>query len=151
MQTGVVTLVQGHPEYGRLLDRIRADHELVDAMGSDADSHPDELDAPGTQWSIALVDREGEEIPAAWCAAVVQDNGVLRCHSNYEVRAYRGHGLYVAAYRERHRTVIAPSRRPAVTYLYIAPIELHLADGWFLTGESGTSPETGHDWWELRR
>ena len=116
-------------------------------MWEDAESRPGELDEPGTSWTVALVAGE----PAAWCAARVLDDGTLKCHSNYEVRAHRGLGLYEAAYRARHTNVVEWSGRPAVTYLFEQPIALHEADGWLRTGVSGPGELEGHTWWELRR
>jgi hypothetical protein len=142
----VVTLTHGTRRYSALLDQIREDADLVVAMWRDGEHLPLELDVPGTQWSIALVDG----VPAAWCAATVTD-GVLTCHSNYERPGHRGHGLYRLAYRERHRTVIAPAGLDAVTYLFADPIELHQADGWTLTGREGSGVLPDHHWYELRR
>lgn len=146
---GAVTLTHGAREYTALLAQITADPDLVDLMWEHAESRPTELDVPGTYWSVALVDGS----PTAWCAACVQGDGTLRCHSNYERLGYRHRGLYAAAYRERHTTVITPSGLPAVTYLFAQPIPLHEADGWVRTGVAGVSCEAGepHDWWELRR
>lgn len=117
-------------------------------MWADAESRPDELDVPGTRWTVALA---GGGL-AAWCAASPA-GGVLRCHSNFEVPAYRGRGLYGRAYRERHRAVVLPCGLLAVTYLFAQPIGLHEADGWVRTGVSGVSFAAGepHAWWELRR
>jgi hypothetical protein len=147
------TLMHGQPEYARLLTRIRQDPALVAAMWADAESRPDELDRPGTRWSVTLVEGSGQEAPAAWCAArQIEDRGVpvLKCHSNYEVPAWRGQGLYAAAYRERHRRVVHPSPLPAFTYLFPEPIGLHIADGWQTTGLTGPGEVDGHTWWELR-
>lgn len=141
----ILTLRHGDRRYAELLDLIRADGELVDRMWADAESWPGELDVPGTWWTVVVVDGR----PAAWCAAIV-DGEVLKCHSNYEVPAYRGRGLYAQAYRWRHRDVIRRRRMPAVTYLFAAPVGLHLSDGWVRTGETRVS-ELGHRWYELRR
>jgi hypothetical protein len=148
MDHQVITLARGQPEYADLLDQIRQDPALVNAMREHAESCPDELDRPGTWWTVAIVDGA----PAAWCAARV-DAGELRCHSNYEHPGYRGHGLYAAAYRERHDTVVEPSNLAAVTYLFSQPIGLHESDGWYRTGVSGVSTDASqaHEWWELRR
>ncbi|MGI5153488.1 hypothetical protein ACQEVC_45415 [Plantactinospora sp. CA-294935] len=102
MRHRVTTLTHGQPEYAELLDQIRSDTTLVAGMWDDAESRPDELDVPGTWWSVALVDG----VPAAWCAARVE-GGALRALCNYERAGYRGQGLYEVAYRERHRTVRA--------------------------------------------
>jgi hypothetical protein len=142
----VITLMHGSSAYARLLEQIRQDSELVAAMWSDAESHPDELDVPGTFWTITV---DGGR-PAAWCAARVVD-GVLKCHSNYEVRACRGRGLYEAADRARHQRVVLPLAVPAVTYLFAQPIGLHEADGWHRTGLTGPGALDDHQWWELRR
>lgn len=144
--TAVATLAHGQPEYAALLDRIRADEWLVGRMWVDAESTPDELDVPGTWWTVVVVDGA----PAAWCAARL-DGDALRCHSNYEHPAHRGRGLYAAAYRERHQTVVAPAAVPAVTYLFAQPIPLHERDGWRRTGEQGPGRLPDHWWWELRR
>ncbi len=146
MRQWVITLAHGQPLYADLLDGIRNDRDLVAAMGADAESHPDELDLPGTRWSVALLE---DGTPAAWCAARTED-GTLKCHSNYEVRAWRGRRLYEAAYHARHRDVVHPSGLAAVTYLFDAPIGLHEANGWRRTGQTGCGV-TGHQWWELRR
>jgi hypothetical protein len=145
----VITLTHGQPGYAGLLDQIRRNPALVAAMWADAESRPDELDVPGTSWSVALV----AGAPAAWCAARLQDHGTLKCHSNYEVWAYRGKGRYEAAYAERHRAVVVPAAVVAVTYLFEQPIALHEADGWRKTGLTGTSHEADepHPWWELHR
>lgn len=142
----VVTLTHEQPEYGQLLDLIRADPPLVARMWADAESQPAELDQPGTWWTVALVD----DAPAAWCAARPAGD-VLYCHSNYEHPRHRGRGLYAAAYRERHRHVIQPAGLDAVTYLFEQPIPLHEADGWQRTGPTGDGKVSGHRWWELRR
>jgi hypothetical protein len=57
-------------------------------------------------------------------------------------------------YRVRHDTVVAPSTRPAVTYLFREPIPPHEADGWYRTALFSTSHEEGtepHKYWQLRR
>ncbi|SCF50082.1 hypothetical protein GA0070563_12639 [Micromonospora carbonacea] len=143
---GIVTLGHGQREYTRLLDSIRADAELVARMWADAESTPDELDRPGTVWSVALVGGA----PAAWCAAT-PDAGVLRAHSNYEHPRYRGQSLYAMAYAQRHQDVIRRARLPVVTYLFSQPIPLHEADGWYRTGAQGPGEVDAHWWWELRR
>lgn len=154
MEYRVTTLTYGEPEYAVRLAQIQSDSELVHRMWIDAESRPHELALAGTSWSITLVRGGGQELPAAWCAAhQIDDDGapVLRCHSNYEVPAYRGHGLYMAAYQERHRRIIRTSALPAVTYLFAQPMGLHLADGWATTGLTGPGDLDGHQWWELRR
>lgn len=88
--------------------------------------------------------------PAAWCAARIQDDGTITCHSNFEVPDCRGHGLYELAYHARHRDVILAYRRPATTYLFAGPIALHEADGWTRTGRTDIS-DHGHQWWQLIR
>ncbi|BCY10938.1 hypothetical protein L3i22_060260 [Actinoplanes sp. L3-i22] len=50
-------------------------------LSSPASSRPEELDLPGTFWTVVLQDGA----PAAWCAAHVQNDGVLKYHSNYKV------------------------------------------------------------------
>lgn len=145
--TSIRTLNHGRRYYAELLHLIRTDRDLVAAMWDDAESTPDEIDIPGTTWVVVLTDL-GE--PAAWCAARVVD-GVLKCHSNFEVPAHRGLGLYELAYRQRHRDVVLRSDKPAVTYLFAGPIDLHRADGWLLTGNDGPGQILGHQWWELRR
>lgn len=142
-----VTLVHGGSRYARLLHQIGQDSALVAAMWAHAESRPEELDMPGTSWTVVLADG----VPAAWCAARVQADGTLKCHSNYEVPAYRGRGLYEAAYRARHLQVIQPSDLEAVTYLFPEPIDLHEEDGWYRTGAKGPGELDGHQWWELRR
>ncbi len=139
------TLVHGDPDYTRLLTTIRRDPRLVAAMWDDAESRPDELDVPGTRWSVV---HTGGSL-AAWCAARVT-GGVLKCHSNYEVREHRGGEAYEYAYRARHHATVAQSDLPSITYLFRRPIHLHEPDGWKPTGATGTGP-TGHQWWELRR
>jgi hypothetical protein len=146
MYREAITLVHGEQLYTDLLDRIQDDGELVAAMWADAESRPGELDQPGTHWSVLLLE---DGTPAAWCAARIED-GTLKCHSNYEVRAWRGRRLYEDAYHARHRDVVRPYGLPAVTYLFDAPIGLHEAHGWRRTGQTGTGV-TGHQWWELRR
>ncbi|MFG1846788.1 hypothetical protein [Micromonospora carbonacea] len=143
---GVATLEHGQQEYAWMLNAIRADAWLVGRMWVDAESTPDELDQPGTVWSVVLVDGA----PAAWCAAT-PDAGALRAHSNYEHPRHRGRGLYAAAYAQRHRDVIRTSGVPAVTYLFAQPIPLHEADGWHRTSAQGPGEVDGHWWWELRR
>jgi hypothetical protein len=143
----VETLVHGEQLYTDLLDRIRQDDALVAAMWTDAESRPDELDVPGTHWTVALLE---DSTPAAWCAARVQNDRLITCHSNYEPRAHRSRGLYAAAYHARHRDVIRAYRLPAVTYLFEQPIGLHERDGWHRTDLHGVS-DLGHRWWKLRR
>jgi hypothetical protein len=142
----VVTLAHGQPQYADLLDEIRADTDLVRLMWEHAEACPSELDVPGTRWSVAVVDG----VPAAWCAARVQDD-ILLCHSSYERPDYRGRGLYEAAYRRRHEDVVEMSGLPAVTYLFAQPLALHEADGWCRTGREGSGELDGHWWLELRR
>ena len=72
MEHRVTTLTHGDGEYARLLDLIRADAWLVDRMWVDAESRPDELDQPGTRWSVACVRVDGRWVPAAWSAARVE-------------------------------------------------------------------------------
>jgi hypothetical protein len=145
----VVTLTHGQPQYADLLDQIRQDPTLAARMWADAESRPDELDLPGTWWSVALVWDEHRWVPAAWCAARVED-GALRAFCNYEVPAWRNLDLYADAYRERHHAVLVPSGLPAVTYLFPEPIALHEADGWERTGREGSGELDGHWWSELR-
>lgn len=142
-----LTLEHGEQLYTDLLERVRADRDLVAAMWADAESRPDELDVPGTHWSVALTE---DGTPAAWCAARIEDDGTLKCHSNYEVRAWRGQRMYEDAYFARHWGVVRVYRRPGVTYLFEQPIGLHEADGWYRTGLTDVSAD-GHRWWELRR
>jgi hypothetical protein len=139
MYLAVETLSHGEQLYTDLLDRIRRDADLVSRMWTEAESAPDELDVPGTQWTVAITEA-GE--PAAWCAATIDRAGQLVCHSNYEVPANRGRGLYAAAYDARHRDVLLKYKRAAITYLFPEPIPLHLASGWIpdaAPGGSGTS------------
>lgn len=145
--TNVVTLTHGDDLYTTLLQRIRADTDLVAAMWADAESTPDELDVPGNRWTVTLVDGD----PAGWCAARTTNSGRLKCHSNYAVRAHRGHGHYEAAYHARHRDVVAPTGLLAVTYLFDYPIPLHEADGWRRTDLTGPGALPDHQWWELHR
>lgn len=141
------TLIHGEQLYTDLLDRIRGDQDLVAAMWTDAESKPDELDVPGTHWSVVLAD---DGTPTAWCAGRIEDDGTLKCHSNFEVPASRGQGMYALAYHARHRDVVLAYRRPAVTYLFEQPIALHEADGWQRTGVTGAGA-LGHRWWQLTR
>lgn len=147
MYGAVETLAHGEQLYTDLLARIRRDSALVSAMWADAESTPDELDVPGTHWTVALTD---DGTPAAWCAARIQDDGLIKCHSNYEIRTWRGLGLYEDTYHARHRDVVLAYKRPAVTYLFAQPIGLHEANGWRRTGQTGVGT-LGHQWWELRR
>lgn len=140
------TLTHGEQLYTDLLDRIRRDDELVAAMWTDAECRPDELDVPGTHWTVTVA---YDGTPTAWAAARITDD-VLQCHSNYEVRAWRGNRMYEAAYHARHWHVVHAYGLPAVTYLFAEPIGLHEADLWRRTGQTGVG-ETGHQWWELRR
>ncbi len=143
------TLILSHGEqlYTTLLDRLRADLDVVAAMWDDAESRPDELDQPHTIWSVVVLE---DGAPAAWCAATIRDDGTIKCHSNYETRAWRDHGLYADAYQARHRHVVLAYGVPAVTYLFAQPIGLHEADGWTRTGQHGPGVLPGHHWWELR-
>ncbi|MEU8185994.1 hypothetical protein [Micromonospora carbonacea] len=145
-QPKMVTLRHGEAQYADLLDTIRADTWLVGRMWVDAESQPDELDRPGTVWCVALVDG----VPAAWCAAT-PDGAALRAHSNYEHPHHRERGLYAAAYAQRHRDVVQPSRLPALTYLFAQPIPLHEGNGWQRTGTHGPGEVGGNWWWELHR
>lgn len=141
-----ITLAHGDSRYTGLLHQVRQDPVLVAAMWADAESRPEELDVPGTLWTVVL---DGGAL-AAWCAARIAGD-LLKCHSNYEVPARRGHGLYEAAYRARHAEVVLPAHLPAVTYLFPQPIPLHEADGWYRTGTTGVGEMSDHRWWELRR
>ncbi|XVU24237.1 hypothetical protein ACQPZJ_44575 [Actinoplanes sp. CA-054009] len=134
--------------YTDLLARIRQDSDLVAAMWADAESHPDELDVPGTYWTVMLLE---DGTPAAWCAATFQDDATIKCHSNYEVTAYRGHGLYEDTYYTRHYQVIKRFGLEAVTYLFEQPLALHEKHGWRRTGPRRPGKIAGHWWWELRR
>jgi hypothetical protein len=144
----VETLVHGEQLYTDLLAEIRRDRALVAAMWADAECRPDELDVPGTHWTVALTE---DGTPAAWCAARILDDGALRCHSNYEARPHRGRGLYEAAYHARHDNVVRAYGKPAVTYLFLQPIGLHEARGWYRTGETGPGERGFRRWWQLRR
>ncbi|WP_431728555.1 hypothetical protein [Verrucosispora sp. TAA-831] len=155
MDVDVFTAAHGTVRFAVLLAGLRADTALVEQFWADAEGTPDELDVPGTMWSVVVL-RDGSRwgALAAWAAARV-DGDMLKCFASYEVPgAGRERGLYRDAYRERHRAVVLPCRRPAVTYLFAQPVPLHEADGWRRTGVSGTSSEPGipsHAWWELRR
>lgn len=142
----VTTLIHGEQLYTDLLARLRTDDTLDAAMWSDAESRPDELDVPGTHWTVCLTE---DGTPAAWCAAHIA-NATITCHSNYETRPHRERGLYEAAFHGRHRDVLLAYRLPAVTYLFAQPIALHEASGWYRTGLTGVG-EVGHQWWQLRR
>lgn len=147
----LVTIWIGHPRYEELLAPVRVDAALLRRMLLDAESQLDEQ--LGKLWCVAVVDGQA----GAWAAAV-EDCGMLRCCNSYEVPAYRGLGLYAAAYRHRHDTIVAPSTLSAVTYVYDQPLPLHLADGWAVTA-SGTSAvaepdgdgKIEHRWHEMRR
>lgn len=121
--------------------------QALTLMWDDAEGTVAELDIPETRWTVVLTE---DNRPAAWCAARIEADGTLKCHSNYETRAHRGRRLYRDAYHGRHRDVILTYNRPAVTYLFAEPIRLHEADGWHQTGQTGTGI-TGHRWWQLRR
>ncbi|ROT29654.1 hypothetical protein [Micromonospora sp. HM5-17] len=97
--TAVATLAHGQPEYAALLDRIRADEWLVGRMWVDAESTPDELDVPGTWWTVVVVG----DAPAAWCAARL-DGDALRCHSNDEAARPPSRGPGRSAYRGQRRS-----------------------------------------------
>ncbi|GAA2360730.1 hypothetical protein Cme02nite_38010 [Catellatospora methionotrophica] len=147
----LVTVWIGHPRYEELLGPVRADTALLRQMWLDAESELDEQ--PGKLWCVSVVDGRA----GAWAAAV-EDCGVLRCCNSYEVPAYRGRGLYAAAYAHRHATIVAPSTLPAITYVYDQPLPLHLADGWAVTasGTSTVSEPDGdgrfeHRWHAMRR
>lgn len=149
MDYKIITVEIGHPRYEDLLGPVRAEAALLRQMWLDAESALDE--APGKQWVVAVVDGRA----GAWAAAYVKD-GTLHCVNSYEV--VRGRGLYAAAYRHRHDTIVAPWTGLAVTYVYDQPLPLHLADGWRLV-QSGVSTvdepdgdgKTEHRWHELRR
>jgi hypothetical protein len=146
----VVNVQPGHPRYEGLVGQIRDSPDLLACMWSDAEHRM--VEQPGKTWTIATVQDGGQWVPTAWACSIVQD-GILRCCDNYEVPRWRGRGLYEAAYRHRHVTIVAPSRLPAVTYLFVQPIGMHEADGWYRTGVNGVSTAAGvpHEWWELRR
>jgi len=148
MDIEILTLTPGRPRWDQLVSGILADDGLVEQMWADAEHEP--ADYLGATLSMVLVDG----IPAAWAGSIVQEiSGVLtlKCRLNYERRgAGRDLGLYALAYEHRHRTVVAPSVLPQITYLFAAPIALHEADGWRRTGHAGMSDQ-GHRWWELRR
>ncbi|GGM27305.1 hypothetical protein GCM10011608_10080 [Micromonospora sonchi] len=150
MRYEVVNVAPGHRRYEELIGQIRANPALLARMWADAEHRLDE--PPGKTWTVATVLYDGRWIPAAWAACIEQD-GLLRCCDNYEHPGWRGHGLYAAAYRHRHATIVAPSRLPAITYLFAQPIPLHEADGWYRTGVRGISTAAGveHEWWEMRR
>lgn len=145
-----VTLTHGQPRYDDLLDQVWRDFRLVEQMWADAESRPDEMDVPGTHWSVALAKDNDQWVPAAWCAARVE-GCTLKGFCNYEVPRFRERGHYETAYRERHHAVILPNGLPAVTYLFTQPVGLHEADGWQRTGREGPGELDGHWWWELRR
>jgi hypothetical protein len=144
----VETLIHGDQLYTDLLARVRRDDGLTAAMWADAESRPGELDVPGTHWTVAIIE---DGTPAAWCAARITDDGVIKCHSNYERPGHRGRGLYDLAYHARHQNVVRAYSLPAVTYLFAGPIGLHEADGWRRTGLEGDGETGGHRWHELRR
>ncbi|WP_146605725.1 hypothetical protein [Micromonospora craterilacus] len=148
-------MAHGSERFAALLAQLRADTALVRRFWAEAEGTPDELDKPGTLWSVVVL-RDGSRwgTLAAWAAARVEGD-TLKCFANYEVPGVgRELGLYRVAYQERHRAVVLPSRRAAVTFLFAQPIPLHEADGWRRTGLQGVSTEPGieaHAWWELRR
>ncbi|WBB94158.1 hypothetical protein [Verrucosispora sp. WMMC514] len=146
----LVNVAPGYPRYEELVGQIRTDPALLAAMWSDAEHRL--IEHPRKVWSIATVREGGRWVPAAWACAVV-DGNVLRCCDNYERPGYRDRGLYEAAYRHRHTTIVAPYPLAAITYLFAQPIGLHMADGWYHTGVRGVSTEAGveHQWWKLRR
>lgn len=146
----LVNVAIGQPRYEELVGQIRTDPALLAHMWGDAEHRLEER--PGKVWTVCAVRSEGRWVPAAWAASIAED-AMLRCGDNYEHPAWRGKGLYAAAYTYRHTTVVAPSALPAVTYLFAQPIALHEADGWYRSGAHGVSTEAGepHEWWELRR
>lgn len=158
-QPRLVTVWIGHPRYEELLGPVRDDPALLRQMWLDAESELDEAD--GKLWCVATVNVDGRWVAGAWAAAIteqVDGQMTLRCCNSYEVPAYRGRGLYAAAYAHRHATIVAPWTGPALTYVYDQPLPLHLADGWRVTA-SGVStvdePDgdggTEHRWHEMRR
>lgn len=150
---GAVHLVQvevGHPRYEELIGPLRGDDELLAVMLSEAESRLDE--EPGKQWFVAAVQQGDRWVAGAWACAVVRD-GLLWCCNNYERPGFRGNGLYGLAYDLRHAVLVESCGLPAVTYIFVDPLQRHLDDGWRVTGE-GDSNEPwapSHHWFELRR
>lgn len=140
------TLIHGEQLYTHLLAHIRADQGLIDAMWADAESRIDELDQPDTHWTVTLLD---DGTPAAWCAASIRDDGTIKAHSNYEVPAHRGRGLYELAHHRRHRDVLLAYKRPAISYLFPQPVALHEMTGWRTTGTGGNGEIAGHRWVQM--
>lgn len=151
MTVEVVTVEIGHLRYEQLFGPLRDDPGVLATMWQEAESRLNEV--PGKRWTVAVAERDGRPAAAAaWAAALVVD-GELRCCNNYERPGFRGRGLYEAAYRVRHDTIVARCGLPAVTYVFEQPLALHLADGWRVTDEGVSSePEVpAHRWVELRR
>lgn len=152
----VLNIRLGDERYEELIGQIRTDPGLLAEMWADAEHEV--VEVPGKVWTVVLVEQGGRWVPAAWCAATVEqhaDGPVLRCGDNYERRGSgRELGLYRVAYRYRHETVVLPSGLPGLTYLFSQPVGPHESDGWYWTGVTGTRREVGlepHDWWEMRR
>mgnify|MGYP001172532410 CR=1 FL=1 len=147
MAVQVAVLGHGDPFFAKLLDALRRDRSLQEAMAQEADTYVAELENPTTRWSVV---HDGAR-PLAWSAAVVEADGTLRGISNFTVPELRGQGLWTWAYRERHELVIRPHRGLARTYLYPGPRRAHLADGWRPTGNEGWDNRTGQHWAEFVR
>lgn len=155
MDYEIVTVQFGHPRYEDLVGPLRQDEELLATMWQDAESLLDE-DA-GKQWCIAVVNG----VAAAWSCAILAEEGgrtYLKGCNNYEAPAYRGRGLYLAAYRHRHRTIISRSELPCLTYIFPGPLGLHIADGWRRTIDAWSDandtpgrPHPSHHWYRLVR
>lgn len=147
----LVTVWVGHPRYEELVGPLRADADLLATMWQEAESRLDE--APGKRWCLAVVEHDGQLVAGAWAAAIVLPDGTLKCTNSYERPNFRGHGLYMAAYRHRHSTIVRRHGGPAITYVYAQPLGLHLADGWNITdeGDSDEPDAPSHHWYELRR
>lgn len=141
----MLNLCIGDERYEQVHGQIRSDADLRARMWADAEHRFDE--APDKVWTVVIVREDGRWVPAAWAAAAVRHDGeepVLVCSDGYERHGPgRRWGLYRVAYQHRHTTIVAPSPLPALTYLFEAPIRLHLADGWYRTGLSSTSREPG--------
>lgn len=144
----VTTVISGTPAHTAFLERI-TDLEIMLEAWDDAEFSiiPD---APRTNYAVAW--SAGGE-PMAWAGWRVEDDVLLKCVDNVELRKWHGTRAYQRCFDRRHEVVVAAAMagRPAETYLFPGNVvELHLASGWEQTAHRGES-QHGHVWVKLTR
>lgn len=146
MSVEILILRHGDPRYEPVLAAMRSDQallaDLLTAAGSRLPEHEHKV------WVIAV--RGGRAL--AWCAYEPSDEPgtTLKLVDSYERPESWDDDWYADVYQVRHELT---RWYACVTYVYVDPLDLHLADGWQITAE-GDSDEPGsepHRWYRLVR